>query len=163
MAINGTLGSNINKDLRTATQFRHGAWRVLTVCMYVRVYVCFFVCLFIFVSLFLCVSLSVSMYVCMCRVALHVYSNNTKIQHGTPQRFQHSTTPTLQLPPANSGERACAYAPMLRSTAICRQVALWASNGAPRFLFGPCKARQSSEPVPRNLQAGVCCAYRAQN
>ena len=25
------LGSNTNKDLRTATQFRHGAWRVLTV------------------------------------------------------------------------------------------------------------------------------------
>ena len=24
------LGSNTNKDLRTATQFRHGAWRVLT-------------------------------------------------------------------------------------------------------------------------------------
>ena len=34
MAINGTLGSNINKDLRTATQFRHGAWRVLTVSLW---------------------------------------------------------------------------------------------------------------------------------
>ena len=36
MAINGTLGSNINKDLRTATQFRHGAWRVLTFIIHVE-------------------------------------------------------------------------------------------------------------------------------
>ena len=65
--------------------------------------------------------------------ALHVNSNYTRIQHGTPQRFQDLTAPTLPPPPANSGMHAgassraatipCSAAP------VCRQVALWANKG----------------------------------
>ena len=33
------LGSNTNKDLRTATQFRHGAWRVLTSPIWVALFI----------------------------------------------------------------------------------------------------------------------------
>ena len=65
--------------------------------------------------------------------ALRVNSNYTRIQHGTPQRFQDLTAPTLPPPPANSGMHAgassraatipCSAAP------VCRQVALWANNG----------------------------------
>ena len=38
--------------------------------------------------------------------ALRVNSNYTRIQHGTPQRFQDLTAPTLPPPPANSGTHA---------------------------------------------------------
>ena len=66
--------------------------------------------------------------------ALRVNSNYTRIQHGTPQRFQDPTAPTLptatgKLWHARWRKLTGGYDPVFCSTTLCRQVALWANKG----------------------------------
>ena len=70
--------------------------------------------------------------------ALRVNSNYTRIQHGTPQRFQDLTAPTLPPSPANSGMHAGASS--WAATIPCSA----APQFADRLLYGQTTALEAA-------------------